>query len=157
MITPILCTWDDLPLHVVRIRDQIGRTWVRHSYPGRRGVELEDMGGKPAEFDVEVVFFGPNWKAELDEFWTHVAVPLAEGTGFFVHPWWGNFVGVIPEFEVTHEDRKKNLALVRFHFVEADTTPLGFNAEFTLDSALAEAEEAIAAVRAALVELEARS
>ena len=146
-VPPLLCTWQGIVLQVTRVSDQYGRTWVEHAYPGRDGVELEDMGRQARRMTLEVVFNGSSWFVDL---WTlKDAVESAPTVaGNFVHPYLGTFFGVLRDLNVEHVDQKEDYARATCTFVEGALAPFAFAVSTTLASAAAAAEAASAAATA---------
>ncbi len=145
-VPPLQCKWNGLDLLVTRVMDRFGRAWAEHSYPGRSTSEWEDLGRKSARFTVECIFKGEDW---LDRFQQFRYMVDWGGPGTFTHPYHGEFEGVVVEWSVTHVDRKKDYAEVRFDFAEGAEAPFAFSVSDTLASASAAAEAASAAARAA--------
>lgn len=150
---PLPCRWEGLTITAERIVDDFGRDWTQHAYPGRDGVEVEDMGKRPARFDVDAVFFGETWFVELDWFVRLVRSAPARTVGTFEHPFWGSFDGTIESVRVTHVDRKHNVGRVTFTFFESTAAPFAFEVSSSLASATAAAEAAVTTATAALAAL----
>ena len=152
-VPPLACTWQNIALTVLKITDRTGRIYVEHVYPGRDGAEVEDMGAEPARFDIEAVLWGPRWADDLFALQASAELPLATGTGTFVHPFRGTMRGVIRGLTVSHQDTKHDFATVNFTFVEASGTPAAFATSASSASAVAAAQAAAATAAAAVAAL----
>lgn len=148
-IRPMQCALGAVAVHVVRVSDTFGRVWVAHEYPGRDDVEHEDLGRRPARFEVEAVFVGA-WKGQV------LALRrLVEegGETTFTHPYWGTGSGVATDLRILHEDRQTDTAVVSFVFTEGTQVELAFAAATTLASAAGAASNASTSTAAAAATL----
>lgn len=152
-IPPLQCVWQGLPLTVIRITDTSAHRWVEHAYPGQDGVELETMGAEPRRFEVEALFFGVDWFADMVTFMGSVEQPGSSTPGMFLHPFLGTILGCIPQASCVHEDRKHDCAIVRFTLVEGKLVPFAFTTTTSLASAASAAESASSAATAATAAL----
>ena len=152
-VLPLACTWSGIALTVIRLTDTSAHRWVEHAYPGVDGVELESVGAEPRRFDVEAVFFGATWFADMAVFMGAVEQPTTTTPSPFVHPFLGTIFGCIPQATVTHEDRKNDCAIVRFSLIEGKLAPFAFTSTSTLAGASVSAETAAASLASAAAAL----
>lgn len=149
-VPPMQCTISGIQVGVLRITDQLGHAWVEHSYPGRDSTSFESLGRRPRAFQVEAVFMGLSWYHDL--IWLRSKIEAGEQS-IFVHPYWGTHLGVVRDFSVTHQDKKKDYAEARFTFVEGVQTAFSFSTSATLMTASASVSASATAASSALAAL----
>lgn len=86
---------------IVKIDDAADRSTSESSYPYKNGADIEDMGRGPRHINIEAVFYGDNYEAQLQLFLGLLDTP---GSGPFVHPVFGNFAQAqVLRYSVHHE------------------------------------------------------
>lgn len=110
---------------IVKTDDTADRSTAEHSYPYKNGSDIEDMGRGARHINVEAIFYGANYEAQLQLFLGQLDMP---GSGPFVHPVFGNFEHVqVVRYAVHHEADNVDEASVTIEFVESTPSEPFFN------------------------------
>ncbi|WP_368919961.1 DNA circularization N-terminal domain-containing protein, partial [Providencia vermicola] len=68
---------------VYNTKDSISREVATHEYPFIDGGDVMDLGRKPRNFRISAVFWGDNYKRDMDNL---IAVLDEPGKGELIHP-----------------------------------------------------------------------
>ncbi|AXH61269.1 DNA circularization protein [Providencia huaxiensis] len=104
---------------VYNTKDSISREVATHEYPFIDGGDVMDLGRKPRNFRISAVFWGDNYKRDMDNL---IAVLDEPGKGELIHPVHGS----IPqaqciEYSIGHEAENVDSCSLELVFLEANT------------------------------------
>lgn len=115
----------DFVFDIVKVDDDASRALVEHNYPYKDGADVEDMGRGARHINVEAVFYGPDYEAQLQWFLGLLDQP---GSGKLIHPVFGNFEHIqVGKYSIRHEADNVDQASVTIEFVESTTGEPFFN------------------------------
>lgn len=98
-----------------------GRNNIQHLYPDKAKHYMEDNGGKPTTFRIEILYFGLNAK---DQFLALQAVLEAPGPGTLLHPWLGAKFVVCDEYSAHHTQNDSGVLAISLTFTETGAPSL---------------------------------
>ncbi|CAD6876089.1 DNA circularization N-terminal domain-containing protein [Methylomonas fluvii] len=81
-----------------------GRRLAVHEFPGAELPEVEDLGGKAGDYQLNAYFIGPDYDREVDALIDELNKP---GSDWLVHPWLGR-IWVAPVSWTRHEANSAN-------------------------------------------------
>lgn len=115
---------------VINISDHFERSVVEHAYPFVNGADLEDMGLKARQVQLQAVFFGKGYRVDLDKL---ITVLQKSGTDVLVHPILGRMPNMLcTSASLRHGDDFVDYVAFDLTFIEATpSVPI-----FTLDHSL---------------------
>ncbi|MET4859271.1 DNA circularization protein [Morganella morganii] len=104
---------------VVIAQDSVSRDTSVHEYPFVDGGDVIDLGRKPRNFRFNAVFWGDDYRIQLDNL---VAALDESGYGELVHPVWGSVEKArCIEYQVKHEAEGVDTCTVELVFLEGTT------------------------------------
>lgn len=111
------CKFRGVALDVVGTKDAYGRAVSVAEVPYVSGGIVEDLGGRPVRYSLQVVFFGEDYE---DRLFQAIDAFNTFGPGELVHP----VIGVIKaaqcvNFEVTHSAPEPDACTVQVEFIES--------------------------------------
>ena len=111
------CSFRGVVFDVVGTRDSYGRAISVAEMPYVDGGIVEDLGGRPIRYSLQVVFFGDDYETRLKQ---ALGVFAESGVGVLIHP----IYGVIPSAqcvscEVAHAAEQPDSCTVQVEFVES--------------------------------------
>jgi len=138
-----------LALHVIEIRDDIGRDLVELRYPERDGAEQADVGRAPWKGTLRIGFIGEFWRTSFDRL---KQMAETEGAYTFTHPVTSARYNVrIVRFQPTHSPQILNGAVATLQLVEDNSVTAGLLiAQAGVGGAAASFDEAASSASSAL-------
>lgn len=104
---------------VYKTKDSISREVATHEYPFIEGGNVMDLGRKPRHFRISAVFWGDNYKRDMDNL---IAVLDKPGKGELVHPIHGSIAQVqCIEYSISHEAENVDSCALELVFLEVNT------------------------------------
>lgn len=131
-------TSTDFNAAVGQVQDNGGRRKVPIIFPYQDGQSTDDIGRSGDSFDIDVLLFGPKYKAQYKKLLQELNKPEP---GTLVHPVRGQLTVAAESWTVTHASDKKQAVALRIRFIEHtfsvsyDTIPIAKD----ITSALAKA------------------
>ncbi|MGX3066459.1 DNA circularization protein [Ursidibacter arcticus] len=102
---------------VINVTDSFERVLAEHAYPFVNGADLEDMGLQPRRIQMQAVFFGEGYRADLDRL---VNVLQKQGADVLVHPIFGRMQNMICQSaSLRHGDEFVDYVALDLSFCEA--------------------------------------
>jgi prophage DNA circulation protein len=124
----------------------IGRRLAKHRYPGKDGMQTEDMGGKDRDYRGRAYVIGDNYMAQRDQL---IEALDKQGPGILVHPWFGRLEVEVDDAKLTETTRQGGMA--SFDLVFVPYTPDQYPAR-SVDTRAAVSRNAAAVTAAAETE-----
>ena len=93
-----------------------GRRIATFEFPGRNDPLTEDLGRRQRQFSVDCHVIGASYRAARDAL---IDALEAEGPGLLVHPWHGQMMVVVQEFNTSETTDEGGLCRFRISFAEA--------------------------------------
>lgn len=136
---------------VIRTRDSASRDIATYEYPYVDGGDIEDLGRKPRNCQVDCLFWGDDYDLRLQSF---IAALDTRGYGELIHPVFGSmpYMQCI-QYQLSHDAENVDYCAVEVVFLEAKPNVPFFGSDFPLSqadiifnqvqSALAQAQTAI--------------
>lgn len=129
----------DFNAAVAQVQDTAGRRKIPIVFPYNEGQSTDDLGRKGEIFDIEVLIFGPTYKAQYKKLLTELN---KSAPGDLIHPVRGKITVAAEDWVVTHSNDKKQAVALRVRFIEHsfsvsyDTIPVSKNVPSALTSAI---------------------
>lgn len=98
-----------------RISDTGGRRKVKYQYPYIDGQTTDDLGRRPASFELEIVIFGQNYMDCFNKLMVEFDDPVP---GILVHPVRGEIVCGVDQFTLTHQSDQRKAMGIHVTFIE---------------------------------------
>jgi prophage DNA circulation protein len=93
-----------------------GQRLVVHEFPLRNTPEIQDLGSKAREIELDAVLVGADYMARRNAL---LAALTAGGSGRLVHPWWGVLTVFVRDWRETEQHDGAGQAGFRITFVDA--------------------------------------
>lgn len=119
------CSFRDVVFDVVGTRDSYGRAISVAEVPYVDGGVVDDLGGRPARYSLQAIFFGDDYENRL---FAALAAFNEPGAGDLVHPVIGTIVAQCVACEVSHSAEAPDSCTVALEFIESGV-PVAFFAE----------------------------
>lgn len=108
-------------------RDSIQRALAVHSYPGRDGADVQDMGAEPRRTTLSVLFYESdeyqeNHLARFARFYEAINAGTAQE---LVHPITGSYGAYVESFDFETSGDERNVVACTVEFVEDTARPSG--------------------------------
>ncbi len=104
-----------VPFHCQETQDTVSRAIAVHSYPFVDKTELDDMGQKSRQCDIQAIFFGPFYSFSLESF---LAALAKGGAGELIHPFFGILKVMVQEYSIKKDADGPDSCRVQVRFVE---------------------------------------
>lgn len=106
---------DNFSAAVDSVQDNAGNRKIPLIFPYVDGQSTDHLGRKGESFDINILIFGPNYKAQYKKLIQEFVKP---NPGRLIHPVRG-IIAVVPEdWVVTHSSDKKQAVALRVRFIE---------------------------------------
>lgn len=100
---------------VEHVQDTGGHRKIPIKFPYKDGQSTDDLGREGETFDVDILFFGPNYKAQYKKFLKELNDPTP---GTLVHPVRGQITVAAETWLQTHASSSKKAVAIRVKFIE---------------------------------------
>lgn len=129
------------------ISDSGGRRKVKYVFPYVDGQTTDDLGRKPASFEINVLLSGPDYKTGLALLVREFQKPTP---GILRHPVLGQVQCVVEDYQLTHSNDARKAVAMRVQFIEHNFSvgkiTVASEKDPTLKSALLKALQAVKAI-----------
>lgn len=105
---------------VVNTRDTWSRDVAQHEYPYIDGADIQDMGRKPRNIRLSVLFWGDDYESRLQSFIAELV--HKPGAGELIHPVYGSIPNMQAiECQISHDAENIDYCTVELVFLESKT------------------------------------
>ena len=98
-----------------KITDSGGRRVVKYTFPYTDGQTTDDLGRKPETFELDIIFFGEDYKSGYQALFNKLQV---DSSGTLMHPVRGKVQCRMEDYEVTHSNEANRSLSIRLKMVE---------------------------------------
>ncbi|MGS4689483.1 DNA circularization N-terminal domain-containing protein [Citrobacter farmeri] len=103
---------------VVNTRDSASRDIATYEYPYVDGGDVDDLGRKPRNLRMTVLFWGDDYEVRLQAF---LAALDTRGSAELIHPVFGSMTGMqCIEYQASHEAENVDYCVVEVVFIQGD-------------------------------------
>ncbi|KGA31954.1 DNA circularization N-terminal domain-containing protein [Pectobacterium odoriferum] len=120
---------------VINARDSAQRDMAQHEYPNLDGADIQDLGLKPHNSQIQAVVWGDDYETRLQSLLEALRKP---GAAELIHPVFGAMPNMLAAvFQVNHDADNVNYCTIDIQFVQSKTG----NPFFVKDYPLSKADE----------------
>ncbi|MBN3237664.1 DNA circularization protein [Pectobacterium versatile] len=120
---------------VINARDSAQRDMAQHEYPNLDGADIQDLGLKPHNSQIQAVVWGDDYETRLQSLLDALRKP---GAAELIHPVFGSMPNMLAAvFQVNHDADNVNYCTIDIQFVQSKTG----NPFFVKDYPLSKADE----------------
>lgn len=120
---------------VINARDSAQRDMAQHEYPNLDGADIQDLGLKPHNSQIQAVVWGDDYETRLQSLLDALRKP---GAAELIHPIFGAMPNMLAAvFQVNHDADNVNYCTIDIQFVQSKTG----NPFFVKDYPLSKADE----------------
>lgn len=118
---------------VVNTRDSASRDIATYEYPYVDGGDVDDLGRKPRNLRMTVLFWGDDYDVRLQAF---LAALDTRGSAELIHPVFGSMTGMqCIEYQASHEAENVDYCVVEVVFIQGGLNLPFFGSDFPLSKA----------------------
>ncbi|MDU3875385.1 MAG: DNA circularization N-terminal domain-containing protein [Klebsiella aerogenes] len=118
---------------VVNTRDSASRDIATYEYPYVDGGDVDDLGRKPRNLRMTVLFWGDDYDVRLQAF---LAALDTHGSAELIHPVFGSMTGMqCIEYQASHEAENVDYCVVEVVFIQGGLNLPFFGSDFPLSKA----------------------
>lgn len=118
---------------VVNTRDSASRDIATYEYPYVDGGDVDDLGRKPRNLRMTVLFWGDDYDVRLQAF---LAALDTRGSAELIHPVFGSMTGMqCIEYQASHEAENVDYCVVEVVFIQGGLKLPFFGSDFPLSKA----------------------
>lgn len=122
-----------VPFDVVNTRDSVSRDVAIYEYPFVDGGDVDDLGRKPRNTRMTVLFWGDDYETRLQRF---LAALDERGNAELIHPVFGSMLHMrCIEYQASHEAENVDYCVVEVVFLQAKPGLAFFGSDFPLSKA----------------------
>ena len=122
-----------VPFDVVNTRDSVSRDVATYEYPFVDGGDVDDLGRKPRNLRMTVLFWGDDYDTRLQRF---LAALDERGNAELIHPVFGSMLHMkCIEYQASHDAENVDYCAVEAVFLQAKPNLAFFGSDFPLSKA----------------------